>query len=381
MNSRLKISVLHLISSSAFLGAERVVCELAACLDPLIFNLQVGLLGSPQEVVKTFSKALEGTTASVVEFPCDGKISLFSIMKIKKYVDSNNISIVHSHGYKSDIYAMLASLSSSNDVATIATNHNWITSSLKERVYKIIDSLVLRQFNMVVAVSDILKDEIVDKGIKVERANVIANGINVAGDILHDAYKATRIQLGLLDTHFVIGCVASLTHEKAHTDLLQAFALVVKSVPDSRLVIVGSGFLDDDLRSLSFALGIEENVIFTGYRNDARALYIAFDVFALVSHSEGLPMAMLEAMAASLPVVVSAVGAIPKVVTTMENGILITPGDINAIANSIIKLALDPALRESLGSKARSEVVANYSVNRMARDYEQLYEKVLASKP
>lgn len=381
MNNDQKISVLHLISSSAFLGAERVVCELASCLDPSRFNVHVGLIGSPAIVVELFKKALVGTTAEVAHFTCGGKISLSAVAGIQKYVNSNQIKIVHSHGYKSNLFALCAKALGANKMVTVATNHNWITSSFKERMYKTLDSFVLRKFDQVVAVSDLLRHEMLSTGIKAERVHVIDNGINVNTEQSPLAHKSARDVLGLSDQHFVIGCVASLTHEKAHDDLIRAFARLVKTAPESRLIIVGSGFLDEELRYLVATLGIQENIVFTGYRQDARGLYAAFDVFALVSHSEGLPMAMLEAMAASLPVVVSKVGAIPQVVHAMENGMLITPGDLDGIADCFIKLAQDPVLREALGRNARTEVVANYSVSRMARDYQELYENVLENKP
>lgn len=375
-----KITALHLISSTAFLGAERVVCELAACLNPSRFNVKIGLLGSPPEVVEAFKNALAGTSAEVIEFTCDGKISFFSLISIKRFMEDNKINIVHSHGYKSDFYALLANLLSKNHAVSVATNHNWITSSIKERVYKTIDALTLLKFNAVVAVSNVLKNEIIEKGVKSEKVKVISNGIDINICNSLELRDSTRVDLGLTKSHFVIGCVASLTHEKAHSDLLQAFAVVVKTIPESRLVIVGSGILLEELRALATTLGIKEYVVFAGYRKDARALYIVFDVFALVSLTEGLPMAMLEAMATSLPVVVSAVGAIPQVITSMENGILTKPGDIDAIAKSFIKLALDTELRKSLGCNARRDVVENYSVSRMARDYETLYDKVMESR-
>jgi len=375
-----KIRILHLISSSSFLGAEMVVCELASSLDPCVYNVHVGLIGSPDVVVESFRKVLCGTAASITHFTCGGKISLSAVTEIQKYVENNKINIIHSHGYKSDIFAICAKSFSPSNFVMIATNHNWITSSIKERMYKIIDSIVLSRFDQVIAVSDVLKNEMLSKGIKPERVAVIDNGINVNFEGSSTVRNSIRNELGFSEKHLVIGCVASLTYEKAHVDLIAAFAQLYKTVPESRLVIVGSGFLDNELWSLTATLGLEDSVVFTGYRQDARELYVAFDVFALVSHSEGLPMAMLEAMAASLPVVVSAVGAIPVVINSQDKGLLITPGDISGISDSFIKLARDPALRETLGRNARNEVVTNYSVNRMTRDYEQLYEKVIGRR-
>ena len=368
--------MLHLISSTSFLGAERVVCELANHLDPARFECVVGLIGSPEIVVEAVRHSLDCTHISVVHFPCTGKFSLATITSISDFMKNQHIDIVHSHGYKSNFYSQMARLSA-NKVRAVATNHNWITNSLSEKLYRFIDLLVLKRYSRIVAVSEDLVKSMSAAGICPDQIRLIMNGISLANPPNATKSSEIRSKFGILNGCYVIGCVASLIPVKAHADLLNAFSRLVKTIPDSMLLLIGDGPLHGDLKLMVQNLDFHDKVKFLGYRTDARELYPAFDLFALVSYSEGLPMAMLEAMAAALPIVASAVGSIPQVICPMKNGILIKPGDIDGIANSFIKLAQDPELRKSLGQNARSEVVTKYSVSRMARDYEQLYEKVL----
>ncbi len=372
-----KITILHLVSSSAFLGAERVVCELASSADSK-YAVKIGLLGSPKSVFESFKKILEVTSVELIYIACDGKISLTSIKTIINTIKSNDVNILHSHGYKSDCYAYLSCLFSSMSIKLIATNHTWKLRNFSDQLYKYIDKTILKAFDAIAAVSEEVKEEMVRLGITGNRITIIYNGISLDGYDISDR-SSVRRGMGIAEHELVVGCVASLTTEKAHGDLLRAFAFLYAKIPHARLVLIGDGPERSQLSVLSESLGISNRVIFTGQRSDVKSLYAVFDFFALVSYAEGLPMAMLESMAASLPVVVSSVGAIPQVITHMKNGILVTPGSVSEICSAFVTLANDLDLRKTLGRNARKQVMANYSVERMAKDYEELYDKVLGS--
>jgi glycosyltransferase involved in cell wall biosynthesis len=370
------VSVLHLISSTSFFGAENVVCELAKNVDPSRFKCTVGLLGSPKSVADLFGKSLARSNAAVVGFPCHSRFSWTAVKRLAHFLKHNHIDLIHSHGYKSNFYSLVATRLTRN-VRAIATNHNWIVSSKKETIYRSIDIWVLKRLSRVVAVSEDIRNEMLREGISPNLIRVIPNGISCDDAAPDEMRLAIRKEFGIPDSCFVVGCVASLTPEKAHQDLLRAFSQLIAKVPDSMLLLVGDGPLHSDLVTTAKSLGIHDRVKFLGYRSDVRELYSAFDAFALVSHTEGLPMSLLEAMAASLSVVVSRVGAIPKIVTPMKSGILITPGDLDGIMNALHHLAGEREVRKMLGRNARDEVVRHYSVKRMASDYERLYGEAL----
>jgi glycosyltransferase involved in cell wall biosynthesis len=160
--------------------------------------------------------------------------------------------------------------------------------------------------------------------------------------------EAGRRALGIPPDGPVIGTVGNFTAKKDQTTLVRALALV----PGARLVLVGTGPREPELRALVAERGLDDRVVFAGSRDDVAALLPAFDVFALSSRFEGLPIALLEAMAAGRACVATAVGGVPEVVTDGVDGVLVPPGDAGAFAATLVALLADPDRRAALGEKA-----------------------------
>lgn len=372
-----QVAILHLISSADFLGAERVVCELASEIATKDgFKVHLALMGATDSLVKPFQLALGDSNVFFYYFPAKGKLDLRAIKMIRCFIADNGISLIHCHGYKSDIYAYLVRRFAGSTIRLLATNHTWKMRTLTEKIYKHLDLCVLKRFEQIVAVSDAVSNEMTLGGLDARKIHMIFNGISTT-PVQQDNSLSMRVSLGLDNESIVVGCVASLTEEKAHKDLIAAFALLYENLPNIRLLLIGDGPLREDLTEQVGDLGLSGLVVFAGRRNDVRELYSAMDVFTLVSYNEGLPMAMLEAMAAGLPVVVTPVGAIPNVIIDGEQGLLAPAGDPAAQAAALHKLIVDPALRTLMGQVAYETVVKQYSSKRMAANYEQLYRQML----
>lgn len=249
-------------------------------------------------------------------------------------------------------------------------------SSRSERVYKRIDSNVLKLFDGVVAVSPSIVTEMKALGISKNKISLILNGIDTGLSHQMMTRSQAREALGFSSSAFAIGCVASLTPEKAHLDLVRAFSMICLLIPEARLVIIGTGNQKTRIQEEVNVLGIPKSVVLTGHLPDARLYLRAFDVFSLVSHSEGLPMALLEAMVAGIPVVASSVGAIPLVIENGRNGILVEPGNIESIASALKSLWIAPDKRISLSKQAILTAQQTFSSERMAREYEDLYSRL-----
>ena len=157
--------------------------------------------------------------------------------------------------------------------------------------------------------------------------------------------------------------------------LLYAFA-ELKELADLQLVLVGDGPEYDTIQATIESLGLEKQVTLAGNRDDARKLYRAFDVFALVSTNEGLPMVLLEAMAAEVPVIASRVGAIPDVIHDGESGLLIAPDSGSELVKSVRVLYTDCALRRQLADVGKQIIRQAYSSLHMAGEYNKQYETV-----
>lgn len=210
-----------------------------------------------------------------------------------------------------------------------------------------------------------------DLGIPDEKIQILRAGVEVSS--FDYSPQQARADLGLESQHRVAIIVARLFPEKNHRLLLDAFAQAAQNEPDYRLLIAGEGIEADNIRAQIEALNLTSQVQMLGVRRDVPRLLAASDIFVLSSDREGLPIAVLEAMAAARPVVATAVGNVPDVVRDGETGRLVPPGDKDALAEALKDLLSDKVRCENLGHAAR-EVARDYDVRHMIESYEKLFE-------
>jgi glycosyltransferase involved in cell wall biosynthesis len=188
--------------------------------------------------------------------------------------------------------------------------------------------------------------------------------------------RGVRRELGIPEGAPLVGTVGNLTPKKAHGDLIEAVSMVRRTLPDVRLILVGQGPLERDLRDRVRGLGLDDAVVFAGYRTDAPRLMGAFDVFALPSRFEGLSIALLEAMALGRAVVATRVGGSPEVIEDGESGVLAEAGDPGALAEAIRSLLDDPSRRARMGEAARRRA-GSFDIRAAATRMEEVYEGLL----
>jgi glycosyltransferase involved in cell wall biosynthesis len=211
------------------------------------------------------------------------------------------------------------------------------------------------------------------------RLHVIPNGIDLAQFAPDPAAKAAVCaEIGAAEGARIIGTVGRLAPEKNQRLLISAAAPLLS--PSVRLMLVGSGPEADALRAFAASLPSGRYVHFTGARNDIGRLLGAFDVFALTSITEGLPLVIPEAMAAALPIVSTRVGGIPDVVEDGKIGFLVPSEDQGAVRGALQKLLDDPTLAAWMGTRARSVALSRYSASRMTDDYMKLYQRLLDAR-
>jgi glycosyltransferase involved in cell wall biosynthesis len=186
---------------------------------------------------------------------------------------------------------------------------------------------------------------------------------------------------GLDKDSIIFGCVARLSPEKAHADLLKAFQTVKKQVPNAHLILVGDGPLKADLQRLTQELGLDSSVHFAGQRANIREYISLFDVFVLASTRESLPRAAREAMACGKPVIATRVGATKEVVYHGESGLLVPPGKPQRLAESMILLGNDRAMRDAMANISLSLIQKRFSLDIWLSGNEAVYEKANLKKP
>jgi glycosyltransferase involved in cell wall biosynthesis len=208
---------------------------------------------------------------------------------------------------------------------------------------------------------------------------IVPNGIDTDRLQAQGHGRAIREALGIPKSALVVGTVARLTEVKRQDVLLRGFARLRMRMPETHLVVVGDGPLMGQLQGQARDLGIERLVHFTGYQAEPERFYEVMDVFALTSRSEGMPQTILEAAAAGVPVVASAVGGIPEVVEDGQTGLLFRPGEDCALANALCRMLQDRNLARQVAAAARQQVDARFHVRRMAADYHRHFQALLAA--
>ncbi|MCR4398000.1 MAG: glycosyltransferase [Firmicutes bacterium] len=230
-----------------------------------------------------------------------------------------------------------------------------------------------------IAVSHAVRQRLLDEGIPARMIETIHNGIDVA-DVRREAAVPGPAG-GPRRPRLTIGSLGRLVPEKGHDILVRAFAEVSSSVPEAVLVLVGDGPERPRLERLAHEMGLSGRVVFAGYQDNALARVDSFDIFAMPSLSEGLGLALLEAMALGKPVVAARTGGIPEIVTDGENGVLVPPGDAPALARALLGLLRDPRRAERLAAAGLDTVQARFNARTMAEKTVALYRRLLAARP
>ncbi|TVR05748.1 MAG: glycosyltransferase [Salinarimonadaceae bacterium] len=237
-----------------------------------------------------------------------------------------------------------------------------------------------RRMLLVLGNSDAIARELVVEGVPTDRVQVIKNGLDLEKFVPTFSREDMRSALGIRQDALVFVCVANLIHYKGHADLFAALALARDRIGENwRLLCVGrddglGAFLDERAR----ALGIRDNIVFLGSRQDVPDLLQASDISVLASHEEGFANAIIEAMAIGLPTVATAVGGNVEAIEDGRTGLLTPARDPARLADALARLAADPALRLALGTAAREDVRAHRALEACVARYEEAYERVVA---
>lgn len=260
--------------------------------------------------------------------------------------------------------------------AVVQTQHYpWLMGSTKHQV-PFFRSLAA--VDHLLAVSEAQRRTYEQIGVPAADLTTVANGIAARGPGMGRA--GARASLGLGATQPVVLTVGRLNVMKGHTHLVDAVPELARRFPDVAVVVLGAGHLHDQLRRQAVELGVEDVVHLPGHRSDARLLLDAADVFVLPSLHEGMPLALLEAMDARLPVVATRVIGSEEVVADGETGLLVRPRDAAALAGAIGRLLADPQLRDQFAAAGQARFTSHFTSTRMAEQTLAAYDRVLAGR-
>ena len=224
----------------------------------------------------------------------------------------------------------------------------------------------------ILAISEGVRSVLIEDGIPAERVVTVRSGIDL--ERIQEVGDPSKIrdEFGVSPDEIIVGIVAALAPHKHHHNFLEAAAIVKRSIPKARFFIVGEGELQPELERLSKSLGLSENVIFTGFREDVLMLTKSLDIFVLSSYLEGMGTALLDAMALARPVVATRVGGIPEIVRDGQNGLLVPSRNPAELANAIVKLGRNQLLREKMGAQGKKRA-REFSIQKTIEQTEAVY--------
>jgi phosphatidylinositol alpha-mannosyltransferase len=373
------LRVLHLINGEYFGGSARVLMNYVES-DARKAEVAVGLL-FPGELERRLRQA--GLETELI--PMRSRLDLAAAARVRALARRWRADVIHTHQVRNTLLGRLVSVSGGPPVVTHVHSPAFreSTDTLRNVVTGSVDRLLAGRTRRFIAVSHSLAAEMGRLGIGPRRVTVVPNGIPVPDAATEASRAALRAELRLPAGEPLIGMVANFRPRKGTEVLIEAVGQLARAGTPARLVLVGEAFRDGtrdyaaELAALAAARGIGDRVTFTGFRADPERIIAGLDTLVLPSRfGEGLPMVLLEAMGAGVPVVTTPVEGIVEVVDDGRNALLVPPDDATALAHALRELVSDPARRSALRAAGRDTVIDRYTADRMAAGFERVYAEV-----
>jgi glycosyltransferase involved in cell wall biosynthesis len=366
--------ILHLIKGLARGGAEQLLVSQAPYLDRKRFDYEVAfLLPDHNAVVGDLE------TAGLPVHCLHGARGVGWILRLRRLVRGRGIDLVHIHSPYAAVGARLGLWQVGSRPQLVYTEHSvW---EFYHRATFWGNVLTYPRNDHVFAVSEHVRASIrYPKPLRFLRmppVETLYHGLDPSAVRQRASSQGVRKELGVAKDAPLVGMVGNFRPEKGHDILLEAAVKVRQVIPDVRFVLVGHGPLETDLRRRAHDLGLDGTIIFAGGREDAPRVAGTFDLFALPSRSEGLAIALIEAMALGRPAVVTRVGGLTEVVEDGKQGLVVDPGNPDAFGRAILTLLADPDLRQKLGEAARRRA-AEFDIRKAVKRHEEVYEELLS---
>ena len=373
-----KIKILYIITKLELGGAQKQLLSLCRALDqniiiPYLFTARSGLLVGEAGSIDGLTVCLSG----FLERPLNIFKDLLAFIEIYRFIRHNKIDIVHTHSSKAGIIGRLAA-KAAGVKAIIHTVHGWSFNDLQpyllRKFYILLERICARASSKIIVVSQYDKEKGLNNFIgKKGQYEIISYGINHA-DFCRDSGEA-RNEFGISPSDLLVGMVACFKPQKAPQEFIEVARLVASKSGNVKFIMIGDGQMRSHIQELILRYQLQDKVILAGWRRDIPQVLSALDIFVLTSSYEGLPIAVLEAMAAAKAVVATNTGGIAEVVRDGENGFLVTPRETQELADKVFNLLNDANLRKRLGENACLSINGHFSVPSMVLAHHQLYLK------
>ncbi len=339
-------------------------------------NVSAIVLNEGKLAVKLRDAGLE---AAVIE---ESKNNFFQILsQIKKVLRNKKIDILHSHRYKENILAAL--LKKRGVVQHLVQTVHGINEPLKgirllkARFYSFLNLYYTRKyFDKVITVSFDIQNKLSRK-IDPNKLVAVHNAIDPADITIKKTANRIREELGIEENQPIIGTAGRMVPVKGYNIFLDMAKIILEKTPEVRFLLVGDGPLKQELEGMTQNLGIDKEVIFPGFRDDIIDIINCLDIFVISSYHEGIPIALLEAMALKKAIVATAVGGINEIIENDVSGILVNPGDSPALAEACIKVLDDINIKKKLENEAPKRINSEFSVEIQKSYFLKIYRELI----
>lgn len=353
-------------------GADAVILQDLSQIDPSRFRSQVILLRKWSEAPAAMIGRLRDLGVSCHDLPGRAVLDVGQLLRAARLIRDSGARVLHCHDPKTSVYGVLLHTLVPRTML-VATLHGWTVKVRREIIYNWAAVQALKRFDAVLTVSAALQREALRSGLKGVR--LLPNAIDI------DLWSTARTPspgVARPPSSDAVGFVGRLSPEKGALDFIR----IARQISDRRerceFFVAGEGPERPAMAALAAAAGLGGRVHFLGRLDQTalRKLYRSLDVVLVPSHTEGLPMVVLEALAMSIPVVASDVGGVGEIIQHGIHGLLAPSGDIDSLAAHMLRLLEDSALRERIGAAGRERVKSRYSLSDRITAIETLYQEV-----
>ncbi len=369
------LNVLDLRDTHEIGGPGKTILETFRAIDRKRFRLHLGVFGSPGDRARSpFFKAAKELDVPIHEIAASGPYDLGQIWRLRRLVEDQRIDLVHPHETSSDVitYAM----SKIARVPIVTTAHGWIANSAKQRAMVALDKRVMRGFDRVIAVSNKIREDLVESGVSPDRITLLHNAIVVENYRRTGAGTLESI-IGRPVPRPVLVSIGRLSPEKGHADLVEALRIVASRGRQITAVLAGDGPSMSDIAARVQAAGLADRIFLPGYVKSPARLLEDADLMVLPSHTEGLPNAALEALVMNVPVLATNVGGTPEVVVDDETGRLVPPRQPERLADGIVDFLDRREEWRALAERGRRMVEERFDFHARTRKLEAIYEDLV----
>lgn len=371
-----KINVLHIVQHATGGGVINQLFNLLRAYDRDSFNPLVCCLGGKGLTGDLIEKS--GIEFVSMHFKNNDRLIMSAVIRLRRLMMDKQIHVVRTHGYGANLNGRIASLLCR--IPCVSSIHNVYTK--EKKIQRRIANYLLGLFPCrIVAVSEAVRSDVLRYDhVDPSKVMVIRNGVDA--DHFSPGISATglRRELGISEDDIVIGFVGRLVQAKGLSYLIEAFADIKKNLAHVKLLIVGRGMSMNALNALAREMGIQDHVLFIGERRDIAHILLSMDIFVMPSEKEGLPNALLEAMAAAKPVLVTTAGGMREVVVNGVTGLVVPVADSAALSLGMKRLLEDNDSARAMGRAARAHIEKNLSIRATAHIWEDLYREMLKKK-